>query len=138
MHNPDFKLKPSKIYLIFMTSLLLASAGIIYLLPILSIWRLLGLIVLTVYGGYIIWHFGLLRSDSAIISIRQEKDGRWYVKSRTQDLPAEILGDSIVTSLVTVLRLRLPNHWLPKSCIVLRDSLELDVYRRLLVMLRMM
>lgn len=131
----DFKFKPSRIYIGVMACLLLLSAGIITCLPVELALRGVGLVLVATYGFYILFRFGFLRSSDAVVGMRQERNGNWFMQLRSKEVPVEILGDTLVTEMITVLRYRSAKCRWPGSCIVLPDSMEPNVYRRLLLAL---
>lgn len=136
MLNLEFKLKPSKQYLTLLFTVFVISMVIVLTLPLEWWIKLIGLLCLFLYGGRILWQFGLLRSKHSIISIRHHSDGRWLLHTHKKVYEAELRGDSTVTGWVSILRFRILKRFWPKSCVVFRDSLRTDDYRKLLVVLR--
>ena len=137
MQERAFNFKPSKYYLILLTIILLTSMAIAGSLPMRMEFRLLGWMFVFVYGGMMIWRYGLLRSKHSILSLSYQSDGRWHLHTKNAVYVAQLRGDSTVTHLVAILRFQVTNQYWPQSCLVFRDSLERDEYRRLLVVLRM-
>lgn len=135
MLDLDFKFKPSGIYVSFMLIILGASIGILFSLPVHFIFRLFGLGLMVAYCAYI-QQFVFLRGSQAVLGIKHEKDTQWTLYLRDKRISAELLGDSLVTSFVTVLRFRLPDKRSVSSCVLLRDSLAPGLYKKLQVLLR--
>jgi hypothetical protein len=137
MLDLEFKLKPSKFYLLLQMAILIASGVIVLCLPV-AMWLMtILLLVLSIYGAYMLWQFGFLLSPYSVISLRRHQDGSWLLQTNNKTYNAELRGDSTVTGFVSVLRFRLPKQSWPLSCIIFRDSLQADFYRRLLVVLKM-
>jgi hypothetical protein len=137
MLDHAFHFKPSKHYLTLMSVVLFASLIIVLCLPLAGWIKGLSFLLIAVYGGHILWQFGFLRSKQSIVSIRRDSEGRWLLCTNNNVQVAELSGDSTVTGWVSVLRFYVHKRLSPKSCIVFRDSLPHDQYRKLLVVLRM-
>jgi hypothetical protein len=136
---PDlvFNLKPSTHYLILLGSTLLLSLLIIAWLPLGMFIKLLLQLLASAYGAHVVWKYGLLRSKHSINVLRRHKDGQWLLSTANQTYPASIRGDSTVTSVVSVLHFQLDSFRRPFACLIFRDALGTDTYRRLLVVLKM-
>jgi len=64
-------------------------------------------------------------------------DGRqWYLSRSGQQYPSILLGSSTITTLACVLRFSLEAKKKVFSCVVFKDSINIDQYRQLLVRLR--
>lgn len=77
-----------------------------------------------------------MRGKRSITSLKHEGDGRWHVSILNKMVEAELLGDSTVTGIVSVLRFRIAGRRMPISCVVFKDSLQSGRYRQLLVILK--
>lgn len=136
MHDLEFKIAPSHQHLAFLTAMLLGAAIIVLSLSI-PVWlKLLGALLWLGYGGRLIWQIGLLKGRQSVISMRLLHDGKWLVQTNQAQYKAELRGDSTVTGWVSVLRFRLPRQPMPISCVLFRDSLGLDDYRKMMVVTR--
>lgn len=133
----EFKFKASALYLIILSICLLISTVIVILLPIALLLRLCLIAFVLLYGGHVFWKFGLLRAKSSILSIRRQDDGRWQVSTQENTYLADMKGDSTVSGIASALRFRVEGSLLPVSCIIFRDSLLPEEYRRLLVLLKL-
>jgi hypothetical protein len=60
-------------------------------------------------------------------------DNGWYLEKNSKRIPVIPAGDSTLTSFVSILRFREDNKWFTQSCLIFRDSLSADNYRRFLV-----
>ncbi len=137
MPSHEFKIMPSLFYSIFLGVTLLASMVVMALLPW-SLWlKLVGMLVVGVYGAAIFWRYALLRAQLSVTGIAQLEHGQWQVTTAGGDVNAVLRGDSTVTSIISVLRFDFPGLRRPVSCIICRDSLRADSYRRLLGVVRM-
>lgn len=137
MLNREFNLKPSIQYTALLSAILFLSILIIISLTLETWIKYCAIIFVGVYGAYLFWRFALLRSRNAILSIKLLNDGSWQLYTRDKIYTAKLSGDSTATNLISVLRFRTDKHYWPKSCLIFRDSLEYEQYRRLLVALRM-
>jgi len=136
MPNREFKLKPSKQYIFLICIVFLLSLTIILCLPVGGALKLCGFFLTWIYGAYLLSNDGLLRGKQAITSIKYAGDGCWQISMTDKTLDAELLGDSTVTGMVSVLRFRIISQRWPIACVVFRDSLPLDRYRQLVVQLK--
>jgi len=138
MLDHEFNLKPSWYALSLITLILAITVAILYGLPINAWIKLGGWLFVLIYGGYLFKRFGLLQDGRAITRIKREQDGKWLLQTKKNVIyTAELQGDSTVTTWLSVLRFRVPKRFWPISCIVFRDSLTRDHYRKLLVLVRM-
>jgi hypothetical protein len=136
MHDLEFKLQPSKYYLLLISLVLIASAIIIATISI-PIWsKLLVLCALTSYGGYIVWRYVLLKSKYSIRSLRRHSNASWSLYTHQHIYSAELRGDSTVTSVIAILRFQRANTFFPLSAVVFKDSLAVEEYRRLKVLVQ--
>lgn len=137
MLDREFKFKPSQRYITLLLSVVVISVIIMLFLPC-TLWiKLIGLIGISTYGGYVLWRYGWLRSQHSILGIKQHPDDSWSLYTPDEIYAATLCGDSTVTSVVSALRFQVSGQWRQRSCIIFRDSLEQDQYRRLLVVLKM-
>lgn len=134
MLNLNVTFKPSWYYLILISIFLLMSMLVLLTITIQWECKLLGLLGLIIYGQYLL-RFGLLCRENAILGIVRNSAGEWWVQTKHVLSPAQLQGDSWVTSWVIVLRFRVDNKHFIQSSIIFRDSLAFGNYRRLLVAL---
>lgn len=120
-----------------MTGILLLSIAIIWSWPIFWGYRGLTVILVIVYGGFIMRQFVLLINNRSIKAIHYQNDRQWLVHTNAGDYFAKVLGSSTVTNLVSVLRFKVMGKQKVYSCVIFFDSLSTEDYRRLVVQLRM-
>lgn len=133
MPNQEFAFKPSKQYLGLYGAMFLASLMIIFILDLPLGIRLLLLIAVSCYMGYQCWRFILLRSQHSILRIQWLGEGQWQIATRDHCYRASLCGHSTVTPFLSVLRFRIAKQWRPVSCVIFRDSLGAENYRRLFI-----
>ena len=137
MLDLEFKLKPSRFYLLLFLSVSLVSLLIIATLALNLAIKCCLLLAVIMYVGSILWKAGLLRSRDAIVSIRYRNNREWVLQTPSQTYQAHLLGDSTVTRLVSVLRFRVQGMRRTQSCVIFQDSLKDLPYRKLFVLLKM-
>ncbi len=137
MLDLEFKLQRSKQGIAFFLGLLLFSQIIVLSLTIAAWLKVLLMLWQTIYLGRILWSLGLGRGYPQLETIRRLTDGRWQLTMKNQRYDVVLRGDSTVTTLLSVLRFQLPQRYFCQSCLIFRDALTADDYRRLLVALRM-
>ena len=132
MQNIDMLLKPS----IFFISLILMMTGgslvIIYFLPIFHLIKIFLSLITLEYGRRILWREGFLRHPQSILGLSLNKEGAWQLRSRSKEISAILLGESTVTPFVCVLRFALPHQRKKQSCVIFKDSVKKEVYRKFL------
>ena len=87
--------------------------------------------------GYYIVRDALLRQAGSIVEL--EVDARGHLRCQTvsgQWLDAQVRGDSMVTPWLTVLNLQLSTSRRPRAVLLLSDSGDAEMFRRLRVWLR--
>lgn len=137
MQDREFKLFPSRFYCLFLALMMLGSAVIALMLPLQFWLRTLIFAFLIVYGARIFWQFALLRSKNSVIKMTKLTDKRWRLTTPGGVVEADLRGDSTITTVVSVLRFGISGSRRPLSCMVFRDSLRADDYRRLISIIRM-
>lgn len=137
MQDHKFILKPSKFYCSFLAVALLASFLVIILIHA-NIWiKLLVAVLLGFYGSYTYLRYALLKTRDSIIALQSTSSGKWQVTTNAGVVSGEVKGDSVVTPFLSILRFNVERKRSSLSCIILRDSLDNDDYRRLVALLRM-
>ena len=136
MRDREFVIKPSFYYSTILIIFIAASFCLAVSLAI-SIWiKRIVLVLVGVYGGILVWHFGFLKANDSIIRIRRLSDGQWQVQSNQHVYKATLKGDSTVTTVVSILRFQANNKRWPITCVIFPDSLPADGYRQMVVTLR--
>lgn len=137
MLDQEFKLKPSRLFIILFSIFLLVTLLIFLFLPLSFRLKLFGFILLSLYVFHIYWKFGLLRSGSAILSLKHLTQDIFQVYTANETYEATLCGDSTVTSIISILCFQRSKSWYKTSVIILPDSLDPGLYRRLVVVLKM-
>lgn len=135
MLDRGFNFVPSKIYLAILIAVLISSGILLLLMNIALLIKIAAIIIFIIYSYHLIHNVGLLRGKRTIQSIRFHEDGRWRVTDNQGIHSAELLGDSVVTAWVCVLRFRVIGKRWPLACVVFRDSLPRGEYRRMVIQL---
>lgn len=136
MLDPEFKINPSKIYLILLIFTFSITVWIVVSLHLIFFWKLCCLIFVFIYLLLITVRHGLLMSNSSIIGIKHANNKLWCIQTRTSSYAATLLGDSTITPFISILRFRMPDKLLPKSCVIFYDALKKNKYRQLVVLLK--
>ena len=103
----------------------------------LSAWPMLLCMLLLAMHCLWIWPRQVsLRHADSVTGLRFDSEG-WHVLRRDgSEKGASLLGDTYVSALLTVVRLRQPGRWLPVSVILPADAATEDSLRRLRLRLR--
>lgn len=136
MHDPEFKLRPSKQYLAFLMLVTLFTSIIILSLAVSWFFKTFLLTVFFFYSAYQFFH-ALLLNKYAITMLTKKEGQSWLLSLGSEKIDAELCGSSTVTSFVAILRFKIPHQFFLKSCVVFRDAMNQGDYRKLLVVLRM-
>lgn len=131
-----FKISPSRISAALLVFVFLLTAIIIFLLPIFSLAKVIISILLV---GALVYYLRLnawLSFPSSTIAIRIEGNDIVLFTRDGSELEGTIMGDSLVTPLLTILNvLSLPNQR-KISVIIFPDSLGVEHFRELRVLLK--
>lgn len=133
----DLAFKISKKYCSGVIVIFLLSVGIVFSLNLPIIIKFALAFAIIMYGIWIVWRFGLLRSKHSLIGIKHLTGKKWLLHTPHAVVQGILCGESTVTNLICILRFKISGKTFKKSCIILRDSLPNDAYRKLLVRLRM-
>jgi hypothetical protein len=135
MQKIDIKINPSKQGFILLICLFFVSFVIIYSLSELGWAKIILAIITLVYGGSIFRRDILLKHPYSIVRLSKQKDDIWYLYNSKGHIEARLSGDSTVTTVCSILRFKVPNHFFKYSCLIFRDSINTETYRRLLLQL---
>lgn len=130
----SLNLRPSKQFLILMGVVIVGSLLICGYLPVLNLIKVSLMTAVFIYGGAQYWHYGLLKSRRSITELKLNEAG-WQLRDQSGVFSAELIGDSTVTTHVCILRFMQPNQRKKRSCIICKDAVNPDEFRRLLVAL---
>jgi len=136
MQRIDIELKPSRIFLSLIGLVVVGSLGIAASLSIAWVFKIVIIISVLGYGTWILWVVGLMKGADSIVGLQLLSDGSYNLRYPLCIIEAEMKGDSTVTNAVCVLRFRVPGKRLKVSCVVFKDSVDRELYRKLLVWLR--
>lgn len=135
MQELIINLNVSKQFVTLILITILSSLAIVVYLS-LPIWiKLLLAISILTYGSQIVWKHGLLKHPKSITQIIIDQS-EYFLADHHQVYLVTISGDSTITTTLCVLRFLLPNQRLKSSCIIFKDMMQADDYRRLLVLLK--
>lgn len=130
-------LRPSRQLSLLLAGAGMAACGAILSLP-LSGWQQLGAIALIAAATlYHVLRDALLRMSHSVIAIEVGTQGEFRCQARDGNwLEAAVAGDSFVTPWLTVLNLHVEGERLVRRTILLSDSGDTEMLRRLRVWLR--
>lgn len=135
MQEINLNLRPSKAFTNLIYMLMLGVVIIILYLPIFWGLKVLLIIMNVIYGLYIIARYGVLKHPSSIVRLILSHDG-YYMADSYKVFLINLLGESVVTSLLCFLRYTTPQNRRKHSLLVWKDMLSEEDYRQLLVWLR--
>ena len=135
MQKIDIQIKPSTQGVILFICSFFGGFVIIYSLPGLGWMKIILAIVTLIYGISILKRDILLKHPYSIVRLSKQKDDSWYLYNSKGYTEAILSGDSTVTTVCSVLRFKVPNHFFKYSCLIFRDSINTEAYRRLLLQL---
>ena len=109
---------------------MVALAGIPVWLELIAIAALLGSLVFEVR------RIALLRALDAVIALEVASDDRFSIQTRRGEwIECEVRGSTYVSSLLTILNLKVIDSGKNKRAVILRDSLDAENFRKLRVWL---
>ena len=132
----DYPLGPSS----YLAAILLAGhvsvAALLWWLDFSPFWKIVAwslLLASLVHEERMAWRIG----GNAVLALRIARDGALHLHIRKDGWrEGELLGSSYVSSVLTVINVRLPGERRMRSVVLLSDSIQGDDYRRLRVWLR--
>ena len=129
MQKLESPLYLSRQFVLLHLIVLLGSLGVICYSSLPWLVKLILLVLSVLYSGFILyqqqqWQF-----------IQLDENG-WQLQRGKERYAIDIAGESTVTSFVTVLRFRVPGNRFKQSCVIFKDTMEPEVYRRMVVCLR--
>lgn len=136
MFNHEFKLKPSLLYALFLLTFIITSLIITLLLPIPGWVRWPVLLLLFLYGIHLIRQHALLTAPDSVLGFKKLDESRWQIITHRAVYEGKLLGDSLVSQVVSVLRFSVQGKRTPLSCVIWRNSLPSDDYRKMIVLLK--
>lgn len=122
-------IKKSNTAIIVILFFLLGSVAIIFTLPLMLSIQLFLMLFLLLYGIFIFPPF------FSVKALRYTGDG-WKLFLRDRVLDAALSGDSTVTRWVCILRFSIPDRRWKYACVIFRDAMTKEAYRRLVVEVR--
>ncbi|MEO8965756.1 MAG: protein YgfX [Gammaproteobacteria bacterium] len=131
MQKIENQLHPSRQFILLHSTILICSIAIIISLPFMASLKLAFIAATLIYSAFI--QYGQHQWQA----IRVSPDG-WALQRSNQYLPIEIVGDSTITTRVSVLRFVITGERCRSSCLIFKDSMDGDAYRQLIVRLRNM
>jgi hypothetical protein len=132
MRDHVFNLRPSMYGRAILLFVMTTSLALILFLPLMLVYQLILLILLSCYGIYIARRLGIMTSTR----LNYRQDGTWLWQSANQVIVGKLRGDSTITTYVIILRFQSKEWRFPINCIVFRDSLDETSYRQLLMLLQ--
>lgn len=136
MFDHEFKLRPSLLYALFLLIFIIASLIITLLLPVPGWVRWPLLLLCFLYGMHLISHHALLTAPDSVLGFKKLDESRWQIITRRAVYEGKLLGDSLVSQVVSVLRFSVQGRRAPLSCVIWRNSLPSDDYRKMIVMVK--
>lgn len=132
----NVKIQPSKQFFALTFITLIGCFSVIAYIPIYyGIKCLLSLFVLF-YGKRILLQYGFLRHPNAVVQLLRDDTEGYQLVTRKEVLFVELLGESTITTWMSVLCFRVKETKAKLSCLVFKDSLLPGEYRALTVLLR--
>jgi hypothetical protein len=136
MFNHEFKLRPSLLYAFVLLLFIIGSLIITLLLPVSGWLRWPLLLILFLYGMHLMQQHALLTSPDSVLGFKKLDESRWQIITRRAVYEGKLLGDSVVSGIVSVLRFSVQGRRTPLSCVVWRNSLPSEDYRKMMTLVK--
>lgn len=130
MQKLDIKLQPSQQFKWFLILLTLSSILIIWFLSISIMLKLCLSFLSLAYGIYHYFRYGLLQHPHSIVGLKLARK-EWSVLDHAGYQSAILCGSSTITRRICILRFKVSGKKLKQSCILFRDSVQADQYRKI-------
>jgi hypothetical protein len=135
MRRIDIPLKASKLFILLIAATMLCCVAIVFTLPLSIFFNILLAAAVLAYGGFLLRNWGLLRGKDVITQLSYGDEG-WTLTNGENIWRGELCGDSTLTPFLGILRFKLPDVRNKRSCLIFKDTIEPDLFRRLLVTAR--
>ncbi len=132
MRKIDINLQPSRWFLMLITIVLLGSLIAVFCAQIPWLIKLFITLLTVFYGGWIIFNHGLLRHKKSLRRLTLTSDG-WSIWDKQRVYSAELCGSSTITKTVSILRFKILDERIKRSCILFHDSVAPNIYRKLII-----
>jgi hypothetical protein len=135
MRKLDITVNPSRYFIFFGLAATVGGLLICLTLPLGFFLKIFLLGCVLAYGWHLIFSQALQHHSQAIVKISYESE-RWFLHTRTHSGPANLCGDSTMTGFLSILRFNRDGVRKKQSCVIFKDALEPDFYRRLITAVR--
>ncbi len=137
MQKIDISLKPSRLFIYLLMVILVGCLLCIFSLSVAWSLKIILIISVLFYGAWIFWKEIYLMSAASMVGLQLLEEESCYLRYFSSNtIAAEIDGSSTVTALVCVLRFKVPDQRRKTACVVFKDSVDKEMYRKLMVWLR--
>lgn len=117
--------------------LYIGSGLVVSLLAFAWFFKLMLLLLISGHGIYAIRKHALRITSRAIIQCWLNEAGQWHLRTRSgQEYEGKLLGDSLITPVVTILNFKCQQFYLPVTLTIFPDAIEREAFRRLRVYLK--
>jgi hypothetical protein len=132
----NVKLRPSRYVYGFIGTVCLLCVLIIVSYPLPVLGKLLLVTSVIIYSAQALWQHGMLRSNASVMALRYFPKGDWQFDTREGQFFGKILGESTVTSVLMILRLRDVRNGKIYNVLILPDTLSRNEFRQLIMRVR--
>lgn len=133
----DIQCNPSKIFILCLILLAFASMVLVFCLSIKWPYRYSLIFIILFYVIDNIYNYGLLSGRNAIVRLQLLKEDDWQLTTQQGIFLAKLHSVSMINSFMMVLLFKLEKKRLLRTSVIVRDSINKENYRDLLVYLRM-
>ncbi len=135
MRRIDIRLNPSRFFILALTTTMLCCVVIALTLPLHIFFNILLAAAVLIYGGFLLRNWGLLLGKEMLTSVSYGDEG-WTLADRENSWHGELCGESTLTPFLGILRFKLAGVRKKRVCLIFKDTLDADLFRRLLVTAR--
>jgi hypothetical protein len=133
MLNHDFQLKFSKTYFVLLSSVGVASIFSLFFSRLNAGVGILLALGIVLYSYEIARKYVFLTHSSALQMISKRIGQDWEIVMGKKRYTASLLGESLITSLLLVMRFRREDNKKVYIAVIWRDSLQKDLFRQLFI-----
>jgi hypothetical protein len=135
MRSIDIQIKPSKLFILFLSITLLCCMTIVATLPLSFLNKILLAAAVFAYGWSLLRDWILPHGKRVITRLSYASQG-WMLTDREDTYRCELCGDSTLTPFLAILRFKLEGERKKRTCLLFKDIVDPDLYRRLMVTAR--
>lgn len=136
MQDINLNFKPSRQFMVLLSFVAVWSLAAVSSLSSNIGIKILLFSFILIYGARIFLRYGLLKNRHSILQLVVDSNG-CSIRTNQEVLAVKLLGESTLTTWLSILRFSHLENKNKYSCLIFKDSIGSEAYRRLLVAIKL-